>query len=756
MSAATKNAPETQTIAPPINETVQTGAETLDPIDQRIDLLNKKADIYIERMGVSHERLAELRDKIETAQTQKEKSTLAQEMENILGSQDFENKIEKDEKDPLLVEKAETAFTLIKEVQTNPKLDLNKIKAADAGPFITNPELQKAIKKNPQIWAEIKSLAIEGSDAVEILSGPERDLSTAEGQASAMEATGRDASKLINWAKENPIGTAAIMLGTISIVAFFLNRGNEKNDSSSDSSSTFAWITAGLGAALGIAAWQENRVQAGLEVVNDLRNSAMQKVGIAGEAASGALEKGKGVIDNMMGTSDQLPTGPEQAEGADYEVTTELNYKRIKESMGSEQAFAYRLLREFNKPGVFSALNVSGRKGLWKQENIDKYLTRLEGLDPAAKLDPEELNNIWWAIKSHDAASMVVSGGLGVLTLGGSFAMKLVESEQRFLQKAWLAVREGDSAEIKDASLEYTQNAIFVGGTVSILDWMKAQMVHGHEGKMLASLGKGIRYGAGWPVYGIKATGMAMEAGANKLAGTAAKPQLLGKVKYVGKALHVFGAAGETIAKLEIKTGAMSLWKAGKWVSTPTTFLGKKGLELGGKAVKKGAEKLATTEVGKAGLEMIKREFAKRAVGEGTKKFFKEAAVKVGAEAAAKFIAERAAAAGLSNAVPIAGQVASIGITLWTIGEVGFMAYDAYDVYDTHKEIKEHEKLPEKTIQFDPETEKMLAGANEVDQIKILSKLAKATLTIEREGMSGTETYFFENGQVVDIQIEGV
>jgi len=264
MASPSTQTPEKVKSTPPAAQEINdAGIESSDPVDQRIDLLNKRADIFIERMGVSHEKLAALREKIETAQTKAEKNELALEMEKLMNDQTFEKQVELIEEDLLLVEKAEAAFDLIKEMQANPELDLNTIKAKNAAPFITDPELQAAIDEDPLVWAEVKSIAQDGLDVAEVVTSPEFKLDDKDSWAAAAEATGRDIKKTnldeaFTWMGENKMLTGLAVLGGLWAIKqlFFDEKSNQVN--TDNSTSFWKWGLGGLAGLLGLAVINDN------------------------------------------------------------------------------------------------------------------------------------------------------------------------------------------------------------------------------------------------------------------------------------------------------------------------------------------------------------------------------------------------------------------------------------------------------------------------------------------------------------------
>ena len=264
--------------------------------------LIKKIDFLIEKVELKKDNRIEvkkLKQKIETAKKE-EKLTVIDEVEKFLDSDEFEAQIEKSEKDPLLIEKTEAALAIAHYFKKNPETNLKTLKPENLEGKIETSFLEK-LKKNPALWAIVKSLAGDSLDICEVISS-ENFWKSPEGKMDALVgASGRDLSKAQKTAddfyKKNP-RAVAYLLGGAAIATvlgwFFL----KKDKSSSTPAKKSGWIRKTAFGALGLGAAVLGFKMFGEEILK----WGAKKIGINPEKIKGIEDK----VDKLTQKTEEI------------------------------------------------------------------------------------------------------------------------------------------------------------------------------------------------------------------------------------------------------------------------------------------------------------------------------------------------------------------------------------------------------------------------------------------------------------------
>lgn len=539
--------------------------ETMNPLDARLSLLDQKVGLYVERFGVTEGELGALHKRIRAARNGLEdKTRVADEAERMLASTQFETKIETDAKDPLLKEKVETAFGLIQFVRANKQEKLETIGVERAGEFVTDAKLLAAIKKDPAVWQSIKLRAAEGSSVAKAFADPAVRLDTPEGRAAYAEATGQDAEKAWGWVKDHKVATAAIVLGGIAVLSWLMSSKKdpavETTAGKKEEKSYLPWI-AGLGAiGLGLAAWQMDRVEAGMKKAEELAAAARAKFGFAGDTAKSVMAKGQDMVSEAQHLAGK--DAPHENAKDEFDQHTNMFAERIlaNPAQGRDGELQYRLVRSMIKGGGFTQA----------QKDFEAMATKLES---GQKLSSEDLRQIsgytqgkWWIEKLEDGALTIVSAG-------GYFVYRVAKEELHVIANTASWVMSGFAAkEGADLWEQYRDVGMYVMGATTLKEIFLGNPHFGTM-KRIMEAGKKLRYGAAWPFYapvllndGIKTTGENMQ----KLA-AGGRSTFLGSMKMGNGVLNFFDASGKQIAKLTLGNSVLKIWESGKWVTQKLT-----------------------------------------------------------------------------------------------------------------------------------------------------------------------------------------
>jgi hypothetical protein len=349
----TNNNPVTTTARRPTETLPVIEAASEKPLDQRLKLLKSKIDFYVQESAAMRAELSELRNKIEQAKTAAEKEQLLAEAEAKLADHKLENRVETQAEDPLLTEKLETGFAVLQHLQTNPTAKLDQLQATD---FITDPALLAEVKKNPVLWAEIKSYAQTGSDVYAVIRSPECKIDDPKSWSAVGSATGRDLDKVgvdsaLTWMKENKLATAAIITGGLAVAAWLWDRQSSDAENN-ESGSWWKWGLGSVAAVLGLGAAYES-------LEEGAKDRLWNFLGVSEEDREGAKKIVEGARDTISETAKSTlnylkSMAPETAKGVEELVDGVGNLDLAQSKNGLNQIW-----EGAQKEGVQTALEIT-------------------------------------------------------------------------------------------------------------------------------------------------------------------------------------------------------------------------------------------------------------------------------------------------------------------------------------------------------------------------------------------------------------
>ncbi|MCF7845873.1 MAG: hypothetical protein K9L85_01420 [Candidatus Peribacteraceae bacterium] len=615
-------------------------APASNSLDERLKLLSEKINFLMERAGTSQRELLELREEVQkalTVESAEAKAEILARGEELLTSPEFEAEVEQLAHDPLLIEKVAASGVVFERLRKHPKTDLAKL---DAQKIIKDPELLTAIEKDPKIWEQIKTNAVDAVAVIAALRDPK----------SWSEKIGSTGDSIVKFAKRNPEFTAAATIGlTIGGILLMLGEGKVKK--------ALGAISLGIAGFLGFQKWGEE--------IGWLVEAGLKKLGVSQK------------------TIDEWKNKKEKTE---QDVKRKFDAAKNKIKRGKEFAENWKT-------------EVAGYIG--DQINDAKLEAILAKWSAGQKLSEEDKMSVNERLLRNGFIFVVIDGG-GYLVKGATFfPYKWAEGVSNSVHGLF-------SRNIERGVIEYLKGGIpfaVLGGSMESAKAFFTTTTHKSVWKsFLKGAAKGgVNYSYRVPVMVIRG----------------------------GRA-------------------------AGKFIYDIST---KGFMRFTAEALARSASR-AERPLAKATLRKMEQQLLKLCGKGATKKFIQAALKKTGMKRIGSFLAKRAAAAG-GSALTGVGTVVSIGILAWTLWDVGVMSYEGYQLYDLHEKMTARGKMPIKNIYLDTATQRKLKKLipKDVADLQVLDefrKLPTATLYIEREGKNDREKWVFENGEIVDIQIEKI
>ncbi|MDD3066844.1 MAG: hypothetical protein PHO48_03365, partial [Candidatus Gracilibacteria bacterium] len=469
--------------------------------------LEGRINAVIESREASAEELGEINDKLK----------------NLLDSLEIEQ----------FTEKLEVSRAIILYLRANPKVKPEDLNPADFAK--KNPDLQKS-----EIWKNILEDAVRGLEIINRIENPDFDYKNPKAY---MKKAGDIWDGVVDVAQKNPVLTGICLLGGAYALYQFLAEDGVW-------SKVKGTVAAGGSVLLGLSLFGD--LDLNKKAKQWLLDSAIDPKDQ--ETVKGYVAKAKKKASDALGLNET----PQD----DYDKHTQEWVEKLKERKDYENAFLYKLMRDYAKSGGVAISKENVLADCEKMERGEEISNRAQY---ASLISGEDTT-----IKVFDWGIEIIPGWLGhIAAAGGYTAYRIVREELVFFKNLsnWIFNKNAENASAFFG--QWGKNAIIVSGVLTAWDYLSKSH------RSLLMLPKNIGKGIAWPVYGAEVMGK----GISKSAQFFGSPKLLGRWESTGKIFRFIDTTGKVIASFNPSNPIMKLWdKAkGKWetqkvaVVTPAT-----------------------------------------------------------------------------------------------------------------------------------------------------------------------------------------